>query len=499
MNSYFMNMSKNKYVLFHCHHLSTLYQFIVLKYKYHLYDDVLIMIYNDVFCDSEFAHNLVKNNIFKTIIKAKEPKNFDDLQYEQFVIQYYDKFFLDNHLSFNQIKIIYTAADLNNMFPIYCRSYNKSMIYVEMYNGQFADKSRYNFCTSVFGYPQWLEELYRKYSTLSGDNTKMTSKRYLCPGSIIEYNNKDVIIDFLNEFYSLPIEYKKLVIDCFRNQIKHSSFNNLLIINSPRWTKLYTKLEAPYHYLPYLLISDYYCENDVIIKDHPQAGYYEYFEKEIRPLVDTLPSTIPIEFYGLINGFRINNLISVESSSNVKVEQFIKNATHLGVEFFNNYVFLHRLYTLKFLITVVGGYLDYSYNNYSANLLRKIRFCDKSSFFQTSNRITDSHYIWYIVEETIFNSIQTIFQNVKSNEIFAFFDSWSAKNALSLTRLINPYSQIITIEINKKAFRKNILSDQNKEYIYLLCSDRQIMSIMSTFSLSYRLKYSGLDITAQIV
>lgn len=88
-----MEIVDKDYVLFHCHHLSSLYQFIVLKFKLHLIDDVVIIVYNDVFCESEFAHNLVKKGIFKAVIKAKEPKNFDEYQYEEFISSYYDNFF----------------------------------------------------------------------------------------------------------------------------------------------------------------------------------------------------------------------------------------------------------------------------------------------------------------------------------------------------------------------------------------------------------------------
>ena len=494
-----MEIADKDYVLFHCHHLSSLYQFIVLKFKFHLIDDVVIIVYNDAFCESEFAHNLVKKGIFKAVIKAKEPKNFDEYQYEEFISSYYDNFFLNNNLSFSQIKSIYTASDLNNMFPVYCSIHNKPLIYVEMYKGQFADINRYCFCTKIFGYPKWLEKLYRKYSTLSGDNTKMTSKRYLCKGSIIEYSRKDIIIDFLFEFYSLPAKYRELIISCLGSQKRNNHFNNLLIINSPRWTKLYTKLEAPYHYFPYLLIADYYCDNDVIIKNHPQAGYDYFFEKEIKPIITNLPSIIPIEFYGLIDNFRIDNFISVESSSYQKVEQFINNSIHLGLDYFKFYVYLHRLFTLKMLVANLGGSIDYNQLSFKAGLYKEIKLVNETSFIQISNDNVFDDYIWYIIEKSDMQSISNIFQDASSNEVFVFFDFCSAKEALMITQKNKQCSQIITMEILIKRLRKKILSDEKKEYLYFLSSDQTITGALSTFFLSYKLKYSGLNISVQII
>ena len=96
-------------------------------------------------------------------------------------------------------------------------------------------------------------------------------------------------------------------------------------------------------------------------------------------------------------------------------------------------------------------------------------------------------------------SISNIFQNASSNEVFVFFDSCSAKEALMITQKNKQYSQIITMEILIKRLRKKILSDEKKEYLYFLSSDQTITDALSTFFLSYKLKYSGLDISVQII
>lgn len=109
-------------------------------------------------------------HLFSRILDVQEPKNFSEKKEECFVLDYYDEYFQNNALSFSNIKEVYTACDLNNLFPVYCVLNKKAVSYIEMYEGQFSDVERYYACTEIFGYPCWWEQLQRKYSSLSGDS-----------------------------------------------------------------------------------------------------------------------------------------------------------------------------------------------------------------------------------------------------------------------------------------------------------------------------------------
>ena len=83
-----------------------------------------------------------------------------------------------------------------------------------MYKGQFDENYRYSAKVKFFGYPQWLEEISRKYCVLTGNNENLTYKRYLYLGSNIKYKDKDLSIDFINDFFSLTFQNRQKILNC---------------------------------------------------------------------------------------------------------------------------------------------------------------------------------------------------------------------------------------------------------------------------------------------
>ena len=57
-----------------------------------------------------------------------------------------------------------------------------------------------------------------------------------------------------------------------------------------------------------------------------------------------MDSEIPIEFFALIKDFCVNKLISVNSTGNEKIKDFIKQEIKLGVNYLQNWEMIHKAY-----------------------------------------------------------------------------------------------------------------------------------------------------------
>ena len=496
--------SRRKYILFVCHHLSSLYQFVLLRLTRYKKHQVVLLVYNALFCQSSFAKNLEKRRVFDRILAIREPKNFEEKQYERFVTDYYDDYFVKNGLCFENIEEIYSACDLNNLFPVYCTLNHRAISYLEMYEGQFQDKDRYRFCTAVFGYPPWIEELYRKYHTLSGDGGADTAKRYLWPGSIREYPEKDVNTDFLKGFYALSDDKKKLIADCvgLPEEIDVHEMN-LLLLNSPRWTKAITGLEPPFHYLPYLLIADYYFDRtNFFLKNHPHAEADPYFINEISVRANVMPATVPIEFYGLIDRFRVKKLISVASSGNAKIADFIAEETDLTENYLREYQYIHKCYlTLSLAHGLEERFICHGVG-ITDDFIRKLDRCAFASEQReaaTPDSCTGADRIYQLVGKGAVSGNDAALSLFEENRITVFLDPEAALDSLTKIQRRGFAEQLIGIEIHKIAIYEHTLSNTQTEYLFLFCTDKEYICRIRGSVWDYTLYHTGIRITAKML
>ena len=488
-----------KYVLFQCHHLSTLFQFVLLRCTRYRSHKVVLLVYNDLFCRSPFARELERGKIFDRILEIREPKNFEEKQHELFVTDYYNRYFETHGLSFDDMLEIYVACDLNNLFPVYCTLNNRAVSYIEMYEGQLRDKNRYCFCTTAFGYPSWIETLYRKYHTLSGCDDRYTVKRYLWPGSITEYPEKDIHMDFLREFYALPNQRKKQIADCMALPAEVDFHEvEILLMNSPKWTKSICGLEPPQHYLPYLLVADYYFDSkNFFIKNHPHANADTYFVGEIAQRANTIPATIPIEFFGLIDNFRIKKLISVASSGNLKISEFVSEEITLSENYLCEYSSIHKCYISLRLAHDTGDSFSTQGIGIRNDFIQKLRSCtfgaDPISVSGTGrNRIYQ--FVGTMVADTKEHVLPPLFPN---DRVTVFLDAKSVTDALEQIQNHTLLQRLIGIEIRKEAIYDSILSDTQTEYLFLFCTDEAYIRRISGRMYEYTLPHTGLRITAK--
>lgn len=491
-------MKDNKYILFHCHHLATLYQFIWLRSCYKYDEKIVLLVNHKYFSSSLFAANLIKNQIFSRILGVQEPKNFSEKKEECFVLDYYDEYFQNNALSFSNIKEVYTACDLNNLFPVYCVLNKKAVSYIEMYEGQFSDVERYYACTEIFGYPCWWEQLQRKYSSLSGDSGNYTLKRLLWDGSKHEYPDKDIHVNFIELFYSMEAEYKNRITSCL-SFLSSVDFRDmfLFLINSPRWTALMTGLSVEDYYLPYTLVIDYFFSSskNLLIKKHPHAEDKDYLDNIFYDKNCVIPNTVPIEFMGLINDFKIKNLVSVESSGNSKIKCFVEHEIKLGREILACYQYFHRL---AFIQMVINGL---------ENIASIETIGINSTFFEVFYKfslslpviidkfpIEKKSYDIKVIADASASVSKRITRNENSHNenVLFFLDKKGLIDYIENEKKVRPTicNRIIVITIKKERQDSYMQIESNEEKVFVFCNDTVLFDEIEAIKWEYYLTYS---------
>lgn len=489
----------NKYVLFHCHHLSTLFQFVLFRETMFKNIPVTLLVNHKSFANSDFAHNLLKNGIFDRVLMIREPKNFEEKQEEIFVKDYYDDYFTRNSLDFNDIIEVFTACDLNNLFPIYCVLNKISVSYIEMYAGQFMDKARYNASTRIFGYPSWIEIISKKYSSLSGDGGPFTKKRYLWKDSVCEYPDKDVSIDFLEAFYSMPSLTKLEVGRCVGLELANKNVD-LFLLNGTKWTSAITKLISPYTYLPYFLYIDYILgeQENIVVKNHPHSDDDEFFYKAVSNKASVISATTPIEFLGLMENFHINRIFSIESSGNKKITSFVDEDIRLGVEFLESYLYANRLYVLKSIMRTIG-------------LETSIKVLGLStSFFNTFFRYSKDLTVEYgkktkrkvdEIENVIvcggLTDYSELLQTINRKSMVCYLEFESVQQHLIRNPKIQRFIKV-RLQINPTD-KSCLYSTQSEENLFIVCDNNSCFEILNGMHYSYKLKYSCLEIIVDAV
>lgn len=494
---------KKKYIIFIVQHMGSLFQFITLKETLYKKEKVILFVNKPKFTDTKFAKNLIKENIFENIISYSEPLTKFDSEDINSIIKIFDKVFEDNSVNINDIKHTVSACDTQNLFAIYLATKKINVDYIELIPNQLCDNNRYAINRICAGAPLWVEELSIKYDALTGAG-KNTKKRYLYPESKIEFK-KDIHYDFVKEFYNLPREYKDKILKCLEinDKIDFNNFN-VLLCNSSGWSCPKTGLQLPYHYIPYLLIADYYFleKDNVYIKDHPQTPR-QHFDKNIATHSQTLNAETPIEFFGLLENFHIKKLVSVKSSGNDKIKRFVDEEIKIGDSFLFNFRRLHKTY----ISYMIQDYLDRKSNLHIFNLSKEFALNLKNI---ACNKVTE-------------NDIRGINPSILKGNIFTLISDYTMEQGPKLeiallgadidTKVvfyklndylpfsidsINLLDYLVPITIKKEKLREDTLSDIESETIYFFCKSEEIRNKLKIFTFSKDLKNTGIKVNVLI-
>ena len=494
---------QNSKILFVMLHTSSLFQFLTLKFKKYNDSSVILLVNKQGYENTQIAQNLINEGVFENIVSFHEPlfidsKNKEDLLNK--IESFYSNILNSNDLSLDQFDDIYISCDMQNYFYYYCHTHKKPSIFIELLPNQFDDKSRYTVSRICANLPMWIEEFTRETKMLSGENSDVIH-RFIYKESKNQ-SNKDIQIDFINEFYNLDICFKDIILRCM-NITNLNIFKdcNMLLLNSIGWSQFESKLSLPQHYLPFQLIADYYYDhnNNVIFKDHPQTPC-ESYNKYVVPHSKTVNATIPIEFFGLINGFHINKLISVESSGNDKISRFVDKEVKLGRSCLRNFRYIHKLYITLLLNKIICNTEHYHYYGLEKEFI--IKFAEN---FNNSEKLKNLQGLdLKILKGNIFaiigkysnehtRDLENALLNADNNTKIMFFD-FDYKNTIS-AKNIDLLNYFVPITIHKKKIKDPILSDTyNENCLWFYCKDETTRNMVKNFSFYKDLPNTGIAI-----
>ena len=492
-----------KKVIFHANHSASLYQFVVLKKKFYPTSNITLLINNVNLGNSDFAKRLVEEEVFSKIVTFCEPFNeYNGMTGESAIIGFYDDLFQSNGLTFENVSEVITACDIQNWFGLYCVFNNIYPDFLEMHDNQFINIHRYSGNRLTSDGPLWVEELSLLYHILDGENQKV-NRRYLCKNSKVKFEEKDVIIDFIEEFYSLPSDLKNSIINAMNLGNVDYSNCNLLLLNSFGWTTARTDDPYPYHYLPYFLLADYYFDDVdgvVLLKDHPQTDC-KYFSDVVSKRDGFISSIIPIEFLGLISNFRINKLLSINSTGNEKISRFVAVQKKVQDNYLFNYKYIHKLFVALMLETEFEKSLNFHtfgidtefIKNFIANSQFKCRYEDVKGLNPSILKWNIFAMIGKISESNI-SDIKSALRNADLETKVVFLGD-EVINALSVDDY-DIISNIVPIKIKKCKLFNDTLTDFHQEYVYFFCKSYGLRQTAQRFTASKDLIKTGISIYA---
>jgi len=491
-----------KTVIFNANHSAALYQFVVLKKKLYPEDDIILFINNINLGNSDFAHGLVENKIFNKIVCFCEPfDSYNGKTGEDAIKSFYDELFYANGLSINDVTEVITACDIQNWFGLYCVLNGVFPDFLEMHDNQFLDFYRYSGNRITSNGPMWVEELSLSYRILDGEDERVKT-RYLCKGSVVKFAGKDIIIDFIEEFYSLPNEMKNSIVKAMNLKSINYSSCDLLLLNSFGWTNAKTRLSYPNHYVPYFLMADYYLSGNssILFKDHPQTNP-TYFNDVVSKKENVINSIIPIEFLGLIDNFRINKLLSVNSTGNDKISRFVETTSKAGDSYLLNFRYLNKLYVALMLEAQFQKSINFHIFGIDHMFIKS--FIDNTSInFRYENilGVDPSILKWNIMvfigdvpEESIIH-IKSALRNadLETKVIFINDKLISSLDENDEDILLD----IIPIKITNEKISDDSLYDFDSEFIYFFCKSAEMKQIAKKFTIRKNLLHTGISITA---
>ena len=492
------NIKDENYVIIEIQHLSALYQALVMKFNMFKNDKVVLIVNSIWFNELDFTKNLVKYNVFYKIICFGDPIVGFKETGEKYILNFFNNIFEQNNLKIENAKTILTACDVHNFFSIYCILNNKKVDFIELYENQFIDKNRYFINVQFANSPIWVKDIYMKYNSLTGD-IKHSDHRYLFPNSKLELKI-DKHIDFLKEFFNLSKENKALIVKCLDikdNNLYHNC--NILLLNSLGYSFPKTKLELPNHYLPYMLVADYYFKNEpVFVKDHPQTRKSSFIEY-IEPYMPTINSTIPIEIFSLIPNFYINKLMSINSTGNDKLKGYIGNEIKLTDNYLFNYELVHKLFIIFKLESLFGNSNNFHYFKIDKDFLELFKnnatdLQANKDFLGINTKILKGNILTIIGDyskEDAKNLLSALIQADTKTKVVFFKNDILNMISFENIKLLDNF---LILTINKTKLRDKFLGNIGNEQILIFCKDEEFKNNVLNFSFEKDLIHTGIKI-----
>ncbi len=459
-------------------HIMGLSQLITIKYSINVSSNSSILLYNKNIISPKIITRITKNKIFDETIEYEDSLFYSIVDDDKLVDSLCSYF--DNLLAkYDDISMIYSAADLANSFGIYSSLKNYPITVFENYQNQFTLIDRYNW-----GHKDgWLSDSYyfiqKKSEILCNEHGFYNS--FIYPNTNLNEcsNRKKIDFDHLFELLDKPL--KNRLLKCF--DIDITSFSGdlqLLLLNSESHclnTTIYKRDQIPHIYH---VLLDYYGESKkILLKQHPHdhISYSKYFDEciEMRP-------DVPIEFIKLVEGLTISSIISGYTTAGFRLQNYTKRYVQAGLKFFRYVHILHEIVLALDLCKYLGVkevYMPLD-KEFVESLLKSLKFDIPITYkykdntktahvmisgehhFKTTNK---SPQIWVeqskiIIPESICKKTYQIISEIKWNS-----NDFNINNPCPLL-LINCPQSVTSYEYERKLlFEKAIIKTKSIENV----------------------------------
>lgn len=455
-------------------HLAFLSHMLVIKDKFHKDEKSLLLLlqgYHIPRVEHDFFHKLKENGVFDEIISCQGQPNDHNRDYDEQVAGYYDSFFEKQNIRLVDFSEIYLGVDTFNPVGAYLdiRGIRHNVVL-----GTSEDWV-YNV-SEIFGkYPHKYTEWTRRHCILLGEG-QHTQKRYMDVTVKREIQlDKDVVMDFNQLFMELSGHIKAKIsaaldVDVMRKLSDDESY--LVLPNGTGYMQPRTRLPENRRCYVYQLALDFYCkagENArIYYKEHPQTGLSDgdkYFKN-----CTVLDPLVPAEFYALIDGFSVNNLLVVTSTSGKQLRPFVKNCYNPAEIYFNTFREIYRHFASFAIDALISdektayhicGINKLFIEDFTRNVLRReIEYKDINQTILKGN-------IFTLLDDVNVKSLIYGLTNASNDAKCVIYYT----DMFYLPRYIPLRQYVVPIVIKKCVLDESCIADTDDEYICFFCKD----------------------------
>ena len=489
-------------VLFYMEHIGSLYQIVTFRYKYHK-DEEVCLIAEGKYRDVKFLYKMIDENIFSKIVFfdiAFTKTMLGNNTWENYIDNYYSNLFYDNNINLDECNAIYCTFDIFNDILLFFMKHKKNVYFIESIEGAFINDSLYSVLTNHNAGDIRHEEVNRKYDLLLGKNNRNVIKRFVWKKVL----DKDVEFEFIEEFYNLDIKYINKIKSAIINEKSFLPENAVIyFLNSYGYTCPKAKEDA---YVVHSIICDLFLKRkkSVWIKDHPSNAFLQQ-DKNITDIFsyNSLRGEVPIEFYFLGTSPKSIQIVSCNSTSNSKINQFVKQSIKLGDSVLTEWKKLFKLTVTYDIRQYLNLSFKHHYMGISRELIIKYWECMETPFPENDllgiNPSILKGKIYTIIDTINDNqeeAIHSALQNADEETIVIFFNSDSTFRFIPLTKNLINYFHVFKISKNGNNQSADYFED---EYLYVFCKSKKIGESLIDYSFDYYMKYLNCNICVERV
>ena len=494
-------------VLFTMDHIQSLWQILLFRYKKYK-EEKAFLICNDMYRNYDFLNNMKKERIFEDVIfqPAKFRKSqLTEKDWETQTYVDYEKLLGDSNISIYDFSCRYCTFDVYNDFAVYATQKDMEFNYIESNPMQFNFKIDIYYSILTRGENGDLEheKLARKYDTLIGIRNANVKSRYVWKKTC----EKDIEVDFVEDFYSLGNNEREIVDKCIAvDGLQKNQKISIFFFNNAVLPRDYAKVMIDKTYCLYALIVDIYLEkiDNLWIKDHPNNFWLKkYADKSGLFNNNYIDGRVPIELLLFSKGIKISKAISCDSTTHLKLKDYVDSNLKLGHDVF----FFWRELIKLFVTYDIQKYLGDKYRNHffgiSRNLLINYKNAVGEPFVEGEplgiNPSILKGKIFTVVgsiPETEKEKIEIALHGANEDTTVVFWNSDKHDNFLPTDKSLLEY--FLTVRIEKK-INNTLLADVAIEKMYIFVKNPNTRMRLKKYCLDHLLRYSQCQIKASVL